>query len=121
MLTAYSPRRQVTGTRRALVAGLMLVGLGLPFADAAAPTAPPAAGLETLADIDTLPIWTPGVRAQYVSSHDRTGGNNDGFSGKYSALYVDENGEHVIFEHEGPGCVYTFWFTGPAGGHSKLP
>jgi hypothetical protein len=27
-------------------------------------------------------------------------------------LYVDDNGEHVIFDENGPGCVYNFWFTG---------
>jgi hypothetical protein len=47
-----------------------------------------------------------------VSSYDRTGGNDDGFRGTYSQLYVQDNGEHVIFEEDGPGCVYNLWFTG---------
>jgi len=40
------------------------------------------------------------VQAHYVSSYDRTGGNDDGFDGTYSALYVDESGEHVSGEVE---------------------
>jgi hypothetical protein len=48
----------------------------------------------------------------YISSYDRTGGNDDGFQGTYSHLYVDDKGEHVIFEEDGPGCIYNLWFTG---------
>ena len=45
------------------------------------------------------------VQAHYVSSYDRTGGNDDGFDGTYSALYVDESGEHVIFDVKGPATL----------------
>jgi len=70
--------------------------------------------------VETWPILEPGVQARYFSSFDRTGGNDDGFNGTYSALYVDAKGEHVIFEAEQPGCLYTLWFTSDQGGHGRL-
>ncbi len=47
-----------------------------------------------------------------VSSYDRSGGNDDGFSGTNSALR-EENGAFVIFEDQGPGCVYRIWSANP--------
>jgi len=63
-------------------------------------------------DLSELPYVYSNVQSHYLSSYDRTGGNDDGFRGTYSQLYVDDNGEHVIFEEDGPGCVYNLWFTG---------
>jgi len=40
-----------------------------------------------------------------VSSYDRTGGNDDGFSGKYSFIRKEPEGL-VIAELEGPGIIY---------------
>ena len=69
-------------------------------------------GLDFYEDLTSLPYLYSGVESYYLSSYDRTGGNDDGFRGTYSQLYVDDNGEHVIFDSKGPGCVYNFWFTG---------
>ncbi len=55
----------------------------------------------------------PGGRQYLFSSHDRTGGNDDGFSGFYSALRRDDRGEYVLAEMEGPGCVRRIWLTWP--------
>ena len=63
-------------------------------------------------DLSLLPYVYDQAESYYLSSYDRSGGNDDGFAGTYSQLYVDENGEHVIFDAEGPGCVYNMWFTG---------
>ncbi len=63
-------------------------------------------------DLEALPRLYENVQSYYLSSYDRTGGNDDGFNGTYSQLYVEKNGEHVIFDAKGPGCVYNFWFTG---------
>jgi hypothetical protein len=63
-------------------------------------------------DLSLLPNLYPNVQSYYLSSYDRTGGNDDGFRGTYSQLYVDDRGEHVIFDANGPGCVYNLWFTG---------
>lgn len=70
-------------------------------------------GLDFYRNLSDLPYIYPNVESYYISSYDRTGGNDDGFTGKYSQLYEDENGEHVIFEEKGPGCVYNIWGTGP--------
>jgi hypothetical protein len=74
-------------------------------------TAQPAA-LGFYDNLSALPHIYPNVESYYLSSYDRTGGNDDGFRGTYSQLYVDDAGEHVIFDEDGPGCVYNLWFTG---------
>ncbi len=70
------------------------------------------AGPDFYENIASLPYIYPNVQSYYVSSYDRSGGNDDGFRGTYSQLYIDDSGEHVIFDEKGPGCVYNFWFTG---------
>jgi len=89
-----------------LVVSIALVGLF-----AAAVQAQPV-GPAFYDDLSSLPNLYPNVQSYYISSYDRTGGNDDGFRGTYSQLYVDDNGEHVIFDANGPGCVYNLWFTG---------
>lgn len=42
------------------------------------------------------------------SSWDRSGGNDDGFKGTYSKLRL-ENGNSVLAEMEGAGCITRFW------------
>jgi len=69
-------------------------------------------GLAFYEDLSSLPVLHPNVESYYLSSYDRSGGNDDGFRGTYSQLYIDERGEHVILDANGPGCVYNFWFTG---------
>jgi len=69
-------------------------------------------GLEFYDNLSLLPYIYSNVESYYLSSYDRTGGNDDGFRGTYSQLYVDDEGEHVIFDEEGPGCVFNLWFTG---------
>ena len=69
-------------------------------------------GLDFYDDLAALPFVYDNVQSYYLSSYDRTGGNDDGFRGTYSQLYVQDNGEHVIFDQDGPGCIYNFWFTG---------
>jgi hypothetical protein len=73
-----------------------------------------------LADLSRYPILDSGVQAHYLSSYDRSGGNDDGFEGTYSALYVDAKGEHVIFDVKGPGTLYNLWFTSRVNGWSPL-
>ncbi len=71
-------------------------------------------------ELSRYPILQPDVQAHYLSSTDRTGGNDDGFDGTYSELYTDENGEHVILDVEGPGTLYNLWFTSRVNGWSPL-
>jgi hypothetical protein len=62
-----------------------------------------------LADVGQLPVLKPGETCSMVSSYDRTGGNDDGFSGKYSIVRV-ENGNAVLAEMKGPGCIQRIHF-----------
>jgi hypothetical protein len=73
-----------------------------------------------LLELSRYPILDPGVQAHYLSSYDRAGGNDDGFDGTYSALYVDAKDEQVIFDVKGPGTLYTLWFTSRVNGWSPL-
>ncbi len=68
-------------------------------------------GLERMERFDLLPYLLKGTQVRQVSSYDRSGGNDDGFNGTYSSLYVDENGEYVLFDEVGAGCLYRFWMT----------
>ena len=74
----------------------------------------------SIANFAEYPRLRSDTQAHYVSSYDRTGGNDDGFDGTYSALYVDESGEHVIFDVKGPGMLYNLWFTSRMNGRSPL-
>ncbi len=47
------------------------------------------------------------VQVLQTSSHNKTGHNWD----EYWPVYVDENGEEVIFDVKGPGCVKSMWGT----------
>lgn len=81
---------------------------------------PPVDVVGTRAAIDAWPRIVPGIEARAFTSHDRTGGNDDGFAGTYSELY-EENGEHVIFDAYGPGVLRTLWFTSDVDGDGPLP
>ncbi len=67
-----------------------------------ASAAAPVHGLERMARVDLLPAFLENTQVRQVSSRDRGGGNDDGFNGRYSALYTDRNGEHVMFDDIGP-------------------
>jgi hypothetical protein len=71
---------------------------------------PPVIGLDLLERIDLLPVLKQGIRCLQLSSSDRAGGNDDGFSGYSSYLYMDGT-EYVIFDSSGPGCIYRIWAT----------
>jgi hypothetical protein len=85
-----------------LVAVLILVTFGLIAACAKtqSPPAPPASaasqlrvvGIEELARLDLLPRLKQSVKVGLVSSYDRSGGNDDGFSGKYSFIRKETGG-----------------------------
>src|SRR5688572_28205764 len=64
-----------------------------------------------LADISRLPLYRSGDIEQ-LSSYDRTGGNDDGFSGKYSAIRKEPEGL-VIADLKGPGVVNRIWTPTP--------
>ncbi|WP_461489035.1 glycoside hydrolase family 172 protein [Pontibacter sp. HJ8] len=67
--------------------------------------------LLNLADVSRLPLYRSGTMEQ-LSSYDRTGGNDDGFSGKYSAVRKDPEGL-VMADLKGPGVVNRIWTPTP--------
>ncbi len=73
----------------------------------------PAAGLAALHRLDLLPRFSTAVRVGCLSSYDRTGGNDDGFSGKYSFLRREDGGL-VIADLQGPGVIYRVWTPTPS-------
>lgn len=68
--------------------------------------------LELLKRIDKLPEYRSGQIVEEISSYDRTGGNDDGFGGKYSYI-CKENGRLVIADFKGPGVVNRMWTPTP--------
>ncbi len=85
-----------------------------------APAPQPPTGLDVLTSLDHLPLLRDGIVCKQHSSYDRTGGNDDGFSGRYTHLRRTEQGEYVIFDAQGPGCIYRFWSAQPPEGYVKL-
>jgi len=80
--------------------------------------------LRTLVDLDRLPVLEDGVTCKQFSSYDRAtkldpktgrllnpGANGD--RGHY--LRVEPNGEAVMAEMDGPGCVVRIWSANPTG------
>ena len=56
--------------------------------------------VEQLKRVDWLPLYRDGMVEQ-ISSYDPTGGNEDGFAGKYS--YIRKEGDNLVLaELEGP-------------------
>jgi hypothetical protein len=64
-------------------------------------------GLPTMEHPELLPLFLPeGTETRQSSSYDSSGSNNDGnFTNAYTK-YIDANGEYVIFDASGPGCLY---------------
>ncbi|MCC2672195.1 MAG: hypothetical protein K0Q72_4667 [Armatimonadetes bacterium] len=77
-----------------------------------APPSPPAVGVAELSRLDLLPRLRDPVKVGCISSYDRTGGNDDGFSGRYSFVRKEGDGL-VIADLRGPGCVYRIWTPTP--------
>ena len=69
--------------------------------------------LQRLYDISKLPEYVEGTFIKQESSYDRTGGNDDGFSGKYSFLRKHEGGGLVIFDAKGQGVIERIWTPTP--------
>jgi len=84
---------------------------GLAGEPARLPPRPPP-GIEELYRLDQLPRLKQSIRVASISSYDRTGGNNDGFSGKYSFVRKEPGGL-VIADLKGPGVVYRIWTPTP--------
>ncbi|MFX0200567.1 MAG: DUF2961 domain-containing protein, partial [Candidatus Hodarchaeota archaeon] len=102
-----------------VVAGIVIVGffscISWLFCSESAPSVWKLSGsVEALYRLEWLPKLRPGVLYGMFSSYDRSGGNDDGFRGTYSKLRL-EDGNSVIAEMKGAGCITRIWFT-----HSEL-
>ena len=69
-------------------------------------------GLEELWRLDRLPAFKTSTSIGSISSYDRTGGNDDGFSGKFSSVRQDPEGV-VLADLKGPGIIYRLWTPTP--------
>ncbi|MBI1783883.1 DUF2961 domain-containing protein [Candidatus Sumerlaeota bacterium] len=68
--------------------------------------------IKLLGQFDRLAEYRTGSRVEQISSYDRTGGNDDGFSGKYS--YIAKEGNNlVIADLKGPGVIHRIWTPTP--------
>ena len=74
--------------------------------------------LLNLGDISKLSQYRMGEMDQ-LSSYDRTGGNDDGFSGKYSFIR-EEAGTLVLADLKGPGVVNRIWTPTPTADTIKF-
>src|SRR5271156_2233899 len=64
-------------------------------------------GLATMEHPELLPLLPPdGTETRQSSSYDPSGSNNDGNFRTAYTRYIDTNGEYVIFDSAGPGCLY---------------
>lgn len=63
--------------------------------------------------ISSLPAYRANTTEAQVSSYDTTGGNDDGFSGKYSFLKRNADSSLVIFDEDGPGVINRIWTATP--------
>lgn len=70
--------------------------------------------LTELLDAATLPAYLDNTICAQVSSYDPTGGNDDGFSGRYSYLRRNPDSTLVIFDAQGPGVINRIWTPTPS-------
>jgi len=95
----------------ALVIALLLIPLV-----AIAQNSPPHSvrtELEHLYRLELLPSYRPQTIVGMSSSYDRTGLNDDGFSGKYSYVRKEADGRLVLADLQGPGVVNRIWTPTP--------
>ncbi|KYP16592.1 glycoside hydrolase family 172 protein [Flavihumibacter sp. CACIAM 22H1] len=62
--------------------------------------------------LDQLAVYAPGSVAGQLSSYDTTGGNDDGFSGRYSFKGMEDGKQRIGFL-EGPGIIQRIWTPTP--------
>jgi len=65
------------------------------------------AGFEMMGHTELMPFFQPnGTQTKQFISFDASGGNRDYDFDKAFTKYIDSNGECVIFDEYGPGCLY---------------
>jgi len=69
--------------------------------------------LKYLTDISLLPVYRGESEVAMISSYDTTGGNDDGFSGKYSYIKKEAEDKLLIADLQGPGVIQRIWTPTP--------
>jgi hypothetical protein len=92
-----------------LITAILTIGAIMP-AQSQEPA--PTPGIAELAHLDRLARFKPSAKVASISSYDRTGGNDDGFSGKYSFVRKEGDGL-VIADLQGPGVISRVWTPTP--------
>ena len=105
-------RRNRVLARHARTLALFTAWLCLGHASARSAGSDPGPGWPEVYRLDRLPVFKTSVKVASISSYDRTGGNDDGFSGKYSFVREEANGL-VIADLQGPGVIYRIWTPTP--------
>ena len=88
----------------------IIISLFLIFSTVITYSYQPTGSIEDLYHLENIAKLHTGTICKMFSSYDRTGGNDDGFSGTYSKIR-DEKGDSVIAEMKGSGCIQRIWFT----------
>lgn len=70
--------------------------------------------LKSLADVSLLPVYSDADYTAQISSYDTTGGNDDGFSGRYSFIKRNQDSTLVLFDQHGPGIINRIWTPTPS-------
>jgi hypothetical protein len=80
-------------------------------------TATPAVSLTSelaaFNNIAALPVYRAGTTMLQTSSYDRTGWNDDGFSGRFSFVRRNPDSSLVLFDASGPGVINRIWTPTP--------
>ena len=81
-------------------------------------------GFKQMAALDRLPFLYPnGTKKARSICYDASGGNDDGYFRSTFNRYMDKNGELVVFDADGPGCLYrqqmNIWMSSGIGRMSK--
>ena len=69
--------------------------------------------LNALTHFDELPLYRNNTSMLQASSYDRTGGNDDGFSGRFSFVRRLPDSTLVLFDAAGPGVINRIWTPTP--------
>jgi len=93
------------------IAAMILVAYGA-SAGSQSPDRKQVLGVEELIRLDLLPKLKEPVKVGCITSYDRTGGNDDGFTGKYSFIRKEPEGL-VIADLKGPGIIYRIHMSSP--------
>lgn len=102
------------GLRSICAASLLLVAGACAAQSGKAALDPRLIGPDAFTRLDLLPLIRDGVETRQFCSYDRAGDNYDW---QYFPLYVEPNGECVIFDAMGPGCLYRHHMNLWHGGH----